>query len=681
VCDSGSDALPTRAAQGTTIDAIVLHSTNNGNTTNTFDGELGWATNDCNKFFAHYYLSRDGRIFQVVDDNLVTDHTRTSAGLGISNDNSIGIEIFNNVGEPYDGRMIAALIRLLDYLTERYNLPRPQRDANGEITRNVSDITAGGDRIVTHYETDGTRKRDPIGTFQHSDIMVYLTGPDDAYPYHTAAVTNGAPDLTLIRVVADALFALGRTNRDTGVINTSGGDSLGQFSGGAAGSVTWREDSAQVDTNVGAAAQTLRTDNTPLLIPAGQTNNALANQTFTDAVIFGTLDVTDAVNLRLTGTLFLGPSGRIIARNGLIGQTVQISTRGLPLIQGLLETAALDATADQEGAVGGNVEIYSAASGPFLIPTVVARGGDADVANAPLIGPPIGTGGAGGAVSVQVTATSHVFVGGGVGANSIPAIRSSQLDSPLLPPEHVGDRLPPPPPFNLSSIGIPRPAAGQRVPLRKITFQIGFTRGILTSGGMGGTGIGGAGLQAGGPGGPGGAITLNAGATGVITFRDVDLMTGADVEMVFSDIFVNDDGLQHTYFAATGSLGGRGTITGGTSGGRGGPGGGAGAISVTGTLNPSVSTVSTIGGSGGSGNIIGFNGQRPHADDDPFSAYVIGTTREATAAGAIKLYRLRIDGSGQALGGGGGIPSGHGTGSPGLGGIVGTGAAITGLLK
>jgi hypothetical protein len=437
-----------------------------------------------------------------------------------------------------------------------------------------------------------------------------------------------------------------------------------------------------VDTNVGAAAQTLRTDNTPLLIPAGQTNNALANQTFTDAVIFGTLDVTNAVNLRLTGTLFLGPSGRIIARNGLIGQTVQISTRGLPLIQGLLETASLDATADQEGAAGGNVEIYSAASGPFLIPTVVARGGDSDVANAPLVGPPIGFGGAGGAVTVQVT-NSHLFVGGGVGADARPAIRSSQVDAALIliePPDHVGDRLPPPPPFNLGSIGLARPVAGQRVPLRKAAFQIGFTRGILTSGGMGGTGVGGAGLQAGGPGGPGGAITLNAGATGVLTFRDVDLTSGADVEMVLSDIFVNDDGLSHQYFGAAGSLGGRGTLSGGTSGGRGGAGGAAGAISVTGTLNPAVSSVSSVGGPLDDGIVIGFNGQRPHADDDPETAFVIGTTRQATGAGE-NLYRLRIDGTGKALGGAGGIPSGHGTGSPGLGGIMGAGAPITGLVK
>jgi hypothetical protein len=530
---------------------------------------------------------------------------------------------------------------------------------------------------------DPQRKRDPIGMFQHGDKVVYLNSVNDPFPYNEAAIAGGVADHTLVRVVADALYALRRDGQDTGVINTSGGDSLGTFNGGNAGTVTWREDSAQVDTNVGAATQRLRTDNAPLMVAAGTTMNALANQVFTDAIIYGTLDVTDAVNLRLTGTLFLGPSGRIIARNGLIGRTVDISARGLPLIQGLLETAALDTDVDDLGALGGNVNVYSAAAGPFLLPTIVARGGDADVFTN-VTG--AGRGGSGGSVNVQVNANSHLFVGGGVGDLGRPAIRSSQVEAALVlipPPDHVGDRLPPPPPFNLSSIGIERPVAGQRVPLRKIGFQVGFTRGILTSGGMGGTGTGGTGNQTGGPGGFGGAITLNAGNNGVITFRDVDLTTGGDVEMAFSDIFVVDSGfsLQLRFFGSTGSLGGRGTITGSQRGGNGGAGGPAGAITVTGTLEPAVSFVDPIGGPLVNGDVIGFNGQRPLQSDDPFTSFVIGTTRQAWGPNARPLYRLRLDPSGLALGGAGGIPSGHGSGSPGNGGARGAGAAITGLQK
>jgi len=59
---------------------------------------------------------------------------------------------------------------------------------------------------------------------------------------------------------------------------------------------------------------------------------------------------------------------------------------------------------------------------------------------------------------------------------------------------------------------------------------------------------------------------------------------------------------------------------------------------------------------------------------------VIGRTREASGGG-VNLYRLRIDSAGNALGGSGGMPSGHASGSPGNGGAIGAGAAITGLAK
>jgi hypothetical protein len=153
--------------------------------------------------------------------------------------------------------------------------------------------------------------------------------------------------------------------------------------------------------------------------------------------------------------------------------------------------------------------------------------------------------------------------------------------------------------------------------------------------------------------------------------------------MALSDIFVVDNGfsLQLTFYGSTGSLGGRGTITGSQRGGNGGPGGAAGAITVSGTLNPAVSFVDPVGGPFVNGDVIGFNGQRPTQADDPWVAFVIGTARQAWGANGNPLYRLRLDPSGNALGGAGGIPSGHGSGSPGNGGARGAGAAITGLQK
>jgi hypothetical protein len=138
--------------------------------------------------------------------------------------------------------------------------------------------------------------------------------------------------------------------------------------------------------------------------------------------------------------------------------------------------------------------------------------------------------------------------------------------------------------------------------------------------------------------------------------------------------------LQLRFYGATGSLGGRGTITGSTRGGNGGVGGAAGAIGVTGVLNPPVADVTSVGGPFDDGDVIGFNGQRPLHSHDPLLSFIIGTTRQASGGGG-NLYRLRVNSAGQALGGAGGIPSGHGSGNPGSGGAVGAGAAITGIPK
>lgn len=671
--------LATRAAAA--IEAIVIHSTNSGVAARSFNGELGWATDDCNKFFAHYYIDKTGDTYQVVADTTVANHT-ASTSFGISNGNSIGIELFNNVGEPYDGRMVAALTRLIDYLSELYSIPRPQRNAaSGLLVRNVSDIAAGGDRIVTHSEHQPGNKKDPIGTFQSSSTQVFLTGPSDPFPFHSAAVPGGGAGPALVDVVVDAISVLDRTRHDTGVINASGGDSLGTASGGQGGSVTWREDAATVAARVGSAVSPDHTGNQPLIVPVGTTNSSLLGvQQFSDAIISGTLQVNGPLDLRLTGTLYLAPTGQIVVRDGLQGQDFSLAVRGLPVIQGLLETAAIDTDLNEPGWQGGNVEILAASPGPFLIPAVITRGGEADSAD---VTTGVGAGGNGGAVTIQV-GSSHLFVGGGVG-NSVsgPPIRTGVDPALPLAPDHVGHRLPPPPPFNLGSVGISRPVAGQRVPLRKAATQIGFTRGILTSGGMGGTGIGtSAATQAGGPGGTGGRVELTTAADGVITMRDIDFITGADVETVISDIFAPESGGSFTnrYVAGSGSLGGRGTITGSTRGGDGGTGGTAGAIAITGPLSPSPSGLTVVGGPSGAGEIIGFDSNgSPHVGDDP-TTFIIGQVEEASGPSG-SLYRLRLDFAGNALGGSGGIPSGRGSGFGGNFGPRGTSATITGLPK
>ena len=202
---------------------------------------------------------------------------------------------------------------------------------------------------------------------------------------------------------------------------------------------------------------------------------------------------------------------------------------------------------------------------------------------------------------------------------------------------------------------------------------------------MGGAGVSGFNRGAGGVGGNGGNISINAAAALGVTFRDVDLISGGDVETTVSAIFVDPDtGLQISYRAPSGSLGGKAPAVSGvpSRGGDGGAGGAAGAISFQGTLNPAVSFFTL------KNRIIGYTSPalvllHPDASDDPLdtSLFSIGVTQLASDASALPLYRLRLDDQNNALGGSGGIPGGRSQqlNFPCNFGKLGQGAVITGL--
>jgi N-acetylmuramoyl-L-alanine amidase len=74
---------------------------------------------------AHYVVSRDGKVVQMVNDYLRSNH----AGLGKwgndtdLNSSSLGIELDNNGDEPYSDAQIRSLLSLLGTLKKRYNIP------------------------------------------------------------------------------------------------------------------------------------------------------------------------------------------------------------------------------------------------------------------------------------------------------------------------------------------------------------------------------------------------------------------------------------------------------------------------------------------------------------------------------------------------------------------------------
>lgn len=96
---------------------------------------------------AHYLVGRDGDLYQLVAD----EHRAWHAGGGQwgtitdVNSASIGIELDNNGVDPFPPAQVATLIRLLDDVCKRLDIPRTQ--------------------VIAHADMAPTRKRDPSRLF------------------------------------------------------------------------------------------------------------------------------------------------------------------------------------------------------------------------------------------------------------------------------------------------------------------------------------------------------------------------------------------------------------------------------------------------------------------------------------------------------------------------------------
>lgn len=124
---------------------VILHHT----AETSFEGALHTlqTQNSGGPVSSHYLIGRDGRLAQLVSD----DHRAYHAGGGNwgpyrdLNSLSIGIELDNNGFEPFPQAQMEVLLKLLDDLTRRFNIPRSQ--------------------ILGHADVDPTRKQDPNGYF------------------------------------------------------------------------------------------------------------------------------------------------------------------------------------------------------------------------------------------------------------------------------------------------------------------------------------------------------------------------------------------------------------------------------------------------------------------------------------------------------------------------------------
>ena len=100
---------------------VILHHTSD----DTADQALRTLADPLRSVSAHYLIARDGRIIQLVDERARAWHageSRWGADTDL-NSASLGIELDNNGQEAFPAAQIAALLRLLTDITERYHIP------------------------------------------------------------------------------------------------------------------------------------------------------------------------------------------------------------------------------------------------------------------------------------------------------------------------------------------------------------------------------------------------------------------------------------------------------------------------------------------------------------------------------------------------------------------------------
>lgn len=276
-------------------------------------------------------------------------------------------------------------------------------------------------------------------------------------------------------------------------------------------------------------------------------------------------------------------------------------------------------------------------------------GGDVDVAKGGKSPKP--DGGQGGNVTVTATgAGARLILGGGTGDGGVN-------------PAWVQHRLPPAPLTSIWTPETPKPKSGDR-PVLSFAH---FTRGILTSGGTGGT-YSGNDRTKGGKGGQGGNIKIEAAQ---IRPQGAYLWTGSGVHQMNTRFYTkNVSGTLTSWKSSTGGCGGSGN-PGGLSfnGADGGDGGDAGDITIVGSWFPPLSQ-------GGTTQLFGWNNQKAH----------LHPTSQLVGQGSVQAYAGTVPGAAAATpllyitaqGGSGGFPGGSVKGFPGGFGLKGADGSIKG---
>lgn len=125
---------------GTDIWALILHSCEGNPPGNEEQSSLPWLCNPATQVSSHYYVTRGGTIYQLVDDASRAWHAGVSMlnGVWYANDYSIGIELEHKRGAPpYPQVQIDALTWLAQRLIAAYAIPQHGIATHRQVAQNA----------------------------------------------------------------------------------------------------------------------------------------------------------------------------------------------------------------------------------------------------------------------------------------------------------------------------------------------------------------------------------------------------------------------------------------------------------------------------------------------------------------------------------------------------------------
>lgn len=164
---------------GQPIKYIVIHDTGNTSKGAGANNHYLYFNGGNRQASAHYFVD-DTQILQVVEDNNTSWHCGDGKGkYGITNSNSIGIEICINSDGNYD-KAVDSTIELTKYLMKKYNIPIENVVRHYDASRKICPATMSKNNWAKWHEFKNRLKSETVKVrYKGKDMLVEGILKDD----------------------------------------------------------------------------------------------------------------------------------------------------------------------------------------------------------------------------------------------------------------------------------------------------------------------------------------------------------------------------------------------------------------------------------------------------------------------------------------------------------------------